>query len=51
MEKIGPLRQSGAAKAGQEYWMTFSNKGDLIKPGDRVNVMIGQFHADGLMVE
>jgi len=51
MEKIGPLRQSGAPKAGQEYWMTFSNKGNPIKPGDRVNVMIGQFHADGLVVE
>jgi len=28
-----------------------SNKGNLIKPGDRVNVMIGTFHADGLVVE
>src|SRR5215475_12795315 len=33
MEKIGPLRQSGAAIAGQEYWMTFSNKGNPIKSG------------------
>lgn len=51
MEKIGPLRQSGAAKAGQEYWMTFSNKGNLVRRGDRVNVVIGRFHADGLVVE
>jgi hypothetical protein len=29
----------------------FSNKGNLVKRGDRVNVMIGAFHADGLMVE
>jgi hypothetical protein len=29
----------------------FSNKGDLIKRGDRVNVAIGMFHADGLVVE
>jgi len=29
----------------------FSNKGNLVKAGDRVNVMIGTFHADGLLVE
>jgi hypothetical protein len=51
MEKIGPLRQKGSAEAGREYWMTFSNKGNLVRPGDRVNVMIGSFHADGLVVE
>jgi hypothetical protein len=51
MEKVGPLRQTGALKAGQEYWMAFSNKGNLVKPGDRVNVIVGRFHADGLVVE
>jgi hypothetical protein len=51
MEKVGPLRQSAAPQAGQTYWMVFSNKGNLVRPGDRVNVVIGQFHADGLMVE
>jgi hypothetical protein len=51
MEKVGQLRQSGVAHAEQEYWMVFSNKGNLVKPGDRVNVVIGTFHADGLMVE
>jgi hypothetical protein len=51
MDKVGPLRQTGAAEPGQQYWMVFSNKGNLIKPGDRVNVMIGSFRADGLMVE
>lgn len=51
MDKVGQLRQTGTPKAGQEYWMVFSNKRNLIKPGDRVNVMIGSFHADGLMVE
>jgi hypothetical protein len=51
MDKVGPLRQAVKPEAGQEYWMVFSNKGNLIKPGDRVNVMIGSFHADGLMVE
>jgi hypothetical protein len=51
MDKIGQLRQSGTPEAGQEYWMVFSNKGNLIKAGDRVNVLIGSFHFDGLVVE
>ena len=51
MDKVGPLRQSAPPVAGQEYWMVFSNKGNLVKVGDRVNVVIGTFHADGLMVE
>jgi hypothetical protein len=51
MEKVGQLRQTGTPQVGQEYWMVFSNKGNLVKPGDRVNVTIGIFHADGLMVE
>jgi hypothetical protein len=51
MENIGQLRQTGIPDAGQEYWMVFSNKGDLINAGDRVNVIIGTFHADGLLVE
>jgi len=51
MDKVGQLRQTGAPQAGQEYWMVFSNKGNHVKPGDRVNVMIGAFRAEGLMVE
>ena len=51
MEQVGQLRQLRADKAGEEYWMVFSNKGNLVRPGDRVNVIIGKFHADGLVVE
>ena len=51
MDKVGQLRQTGTPQAGLEYWMVFSNKGNLVKPGDRVNVMIGAFRAEGLMVE
>ncbi|MHB8726444.1 MAG: hypothetical protein ACYC9Z_13920 [Casimicrobiaceae bacterium] len=51
MEKIGQLRQLGTAEANKEYWMVFSNKGNLVRPGERVNVVIGRFHADGLLVE
>ena len=51
MDKIGQLRQTGKSEVGKEYWMVFSNKGNLIRAGDRVNVVIGNFHADGLLVE
>jgi hypothetical protein len=51
MEKVGPLRQTGTPESGQQYWMVFSNKGNLVKPGDRVNVVIGTFRAEGLTVE
>lgn len=51
MEKVGPLRQIGAPQVGKVYWMTFSNKGRLVRPGDRVNVIVGALHIDGLRVE
>ncbi|MFM0030736.1 hypothetical protein PQR70_31405 [Paraburkholderia madseniana] len=51
MDKIGPLRQTGPLEAGQEYWMVFSNKGDPIKAGDRVDVFVGSLHIDGLIVK
>jgi hypothetical protein len=51
MEQIGPLRQSGAPEAGKAYWMTFSNKGRLVKRGHHVSVVIGNFRADGLVVD
>ncbi|WP_242540499.1 hypothetical protein [Trinickia mobilis] len=51
MDKVGALRQSGPLEIGQEYWMVFSNKGGLIKAGERVDVFVGSFHVDGLIVE
>jgi hypothetical protein len=51
LEKVGKLRQSSAPEAGKVYWMAFSNKGRLVKPGHRVNIVIGPFRADGLLVE
>ena len=51
LEKVGQLRQSGTPETGRSYWMAFSNPHRDIKRGDRVNVVIGQFHADGLVVE
>jgi hypothetical protein len=51
LEKVGQLRQTSTPEAGKAYWMAFSNKGRLVKRGDRVSVVIGQFRADGLVVD
>lgn len=51
LEKVGQLRQSNTPQFGTSYWMAFSNPHRTVKRGDRVNVVIGQFHADGLVVE
>lgn len=51
MEKVGQLRQSSTPEAGKSYWMAFSNKGRLVKRGDRVSVVIGPFRANELVVE
>jgi hypothetical protein len=51
LEKVGQLRQGATEVAGRSYWMAFSNPRRTVKRGDRVNVVIGHFRADGLMVE
>lgn len=51
MEKVGKLRQTEPPEEGKSYWMAFSNKGRLVKRGDRVDVVIGQFRATGLVVD
>lgn len=51
LEQVGQLRQSADPEEGKSYWMAFSNKGRLVKRGDRVSVVIGQFRADGLVVD
>ena len=51
MEKVGQLRQSSTPEPGKSYWMAFSNAGRVVKRGDRVNVVIGNFHAESLVVE
>jgi hypothetical protein len=51
LEKVGKLRQSNSPEPGKTYWMAFSNPGRTVKRGDRVDVVIGQFHAQGLVVE
>ncbi len=51
LENVGQLRQSTTPENGKSYWMVFSNKGRLVKRGHHVAVVIGAFHADGLVVD
>jgi hypothetical protein len=51
LEKVGQLRQYNTPQPGKSYWMAFSNPRLTVKRGDHVNVVIGHFHADGLIVE
>jgi hypothetical protein len=51
LEKVGQLRQSAPPEAGKAYWMAFSNKGRRVKRGDHVDVVIGSFQAQGLVVD
>jgi len=51
MEKIGKLRQESTPKAGKTYWMAFSNPTRVVKRGHHVDVVIGSFRANNLVVE
>ena len=51
MEKVGKLRQSSTPKVGMTYWMAFSNPTRAVKRGHRVDVVIGSFRANNLVVE
>jgi len=50
MPKVGMLRQTAEPENGREYWVVFSSKG-TVKPGSRVDVVIGNFRAIGLVVK
>jgi len=49
--KTGPLRNSNPPIAGQTYWMFFANPGKFVKAGETVTIEIGEFRADGLVVQ
>ena len=51
MEKVGKLRQESTPKAGMTYWMAFSNPTQAVKRGHHVDVVIGSFRANNLVVE
>jgi hypothetical protein len=50
-QKIGSLRNSGNLEAGRNYWIMFANPGRMIKAGNKVNVVVGEFQAEGIVVE
>jgi len=49
--KLGPLRNSNTPQEGKIYWMFFGNAGDLVKTGDKVTIVIGDFQVEDLIVE
>lgn len=51
MENIGELRQTATPEAGRTYFMIFGNPGGLVKSGSRVSIVVGSFHAEGLIVD
>jgi hypothetical protein len=49
--KTGALRNSNPPKDGHTYWMFFANPGQLVKPGEHVNIEIGDFVVENLVVQ
>jgi len=49
--KVGPLMSSYHPKENRIYWMFFGNQAKLVKPGDRVTVVIGDFKVANLKVD
>jgi hypothetical protein len=50
-ENAGKLRQVAKPQNGRTYWVLFLNNGHFVRAGKRVNIQIGNFRADGLMVD
>ena len=49
--KTGALRNSNMPLDDHTYWMFFANPGKLVQPGDHVDIQIGEFLAENLVVE
>jgi hypothetical protein len=49
--KTGALRNSNIPLKDHTYWMFFANPGKLVKRGELVNIEIGDFLADNLVVQ
>jgi hypothetical protein len=49
--KTGALRNSNLPLADHTYWMFFANPGKLVQPGEHVNIEIGDFLVEGLVVQ
>jgi hypothetical protein len=51
MENIGELRQVAPLEAQRTYFVIFGNPGGLVKRGGRVTLVVGNFRAEGLVVD
>jgi hypothetical protein len=51
MEKVGELRQVAPLEEGRTYFVIFGNPGRLVKHGSRVTLVVGNFRAEGLVVD
>lgn len=49
--KVGPLMSSYQPKQDRIYWMFFGNQTKLVRAGDMVSVVIGDFKAEHLTVQ
>ncbi len=49
--KTGALRNSNMPTSGKVYWMFFANPGKLVEKGDQVNIEIGDFLIEKLVVQ
>jgi hypothetical protein len=49
--KTGALRNSNPPKDDHTYWMFFANPGKLVESGEHVNIQIGDFLAENLVVQ
>jgi hypothetical protein len=48
--KTGALRNSDVPLADHTYWMFFANPNKIVKSGDLVNLQIGEFAVEGIVV-
>jgi hypothetical protein len=49
--KVGLLRSKGKPEAGRDYFILFGNTGGVVKKGNMVTVVIGDFKVENLVVE
>jgi hypothetical protein len=49
--KIGALRQTRKPIVDRNYFIIFANPGKMIKKGNKVTVVIGEFKAESLIVQ
>ncbi len=51
MENVGELRQVAPLEASRTYFIIFGNPGGLVKRGGKVTLVVGNFRAEGLVVD